>query len=81
VCDVSVVFEVSVGVVVRVCVWCVVCVVSVHDSSKVIRWLNVNTRFVKGDNVIRDSRATYRVAKTHRMPFLYMSFPAKEPYI
>jgi len=26
------------------------------------------------------SNARYRVAKTHRMPYLYMSFSAKEPY-
>jgi len=23
----------------------------------------------------------YRVAETHRMPYLYRSFPAKQPYI
>ena len=27
------------------------------------------------------SPACYRVAKTHRIPYLYRSFPAKEPYI
>jgi hypothetical protein len=25
--------------------------------------------------------ATYRVAKTHRIPYLYRSFSAKEPYV
>jgi len=30
--------------------------------------------------LICDARSTYRVAKTHRMPYLYRSFSAKEPY-
>jgi len=27
-----------------------------------------------------ESKLRYRVAKTHRMPYLHRSFPAKEPY-
>jgi len=28
----------------------------------------------------RERERDYRVAKTHRMPYLYRSFSAKEPY-
>jgi len=30
--------------------------------------------------IVRESSHSYRVAKTHRMPYLYRSFSAKEPY-
>jgi len=31
--------------------------------------------------IFEESHTLYRVAKTHRMPYLYRSFSAKEPYI
>ena len=44
-----------------------------HDSFTSAAWLiyEINTA---------PSHAWYRAAKTHKMPYLYRSFPAKEPY-
>jgi len=35
----------------------------------------------ENDYFSRQSCAYYRVAKTHRIPYLYRSFSAKEPFI
>jgi len=38
------------------------------------------TRQLRGKLTFKNSNGLYRVAKTHRMPSLYRSFSAKEPY-
>jgi hypothetical protein len=45
----------------------------------VLQWMSPNQLSTK-TNVLVTKSTRYRVAKTHRMPYLYTSFSAKEPY-
>jgi len=65
-------------VAVRHSTWNVVCFSAALRNKKSIQ---IGSTTVRLSSLRKHAAARYRVAKTHRIPYLYRSFSAKEPYI